>query len=108
MDSESLFEYMNELLSDETISKLLQFNEAAVNNQVILTLLKPVRFLKSDKATAITDKLTRLAAGHPKSQELITQTLLQIRQKEKWERNRWIVVLLITVAICMLIKFVAT
>jgi len=107
MDSESLFEYMNELLSDETIRKLLQFNEAAVNNQVILTLLKPVRFLKSDKATAITDKLTRLAAGHLKNQELITQTLLQIRQKEKWERNRWIVVLLITIAICMLIKFVA-
>jgi len=107
MDSESLFEYMNELLSDETISKLLLLNEAAVNNQVILTLIKPVRFLKSDKATAITDKLTRLAAGHPKSQELITQTLLQIRQKEKWERNRWIVVLLITIAICMLIKFVA-
>jgi len=107
MDSESLFEYMNELLSDETIRKLLLLNEAAVNNQVILTLIKPVRFLKSDKATAITDKLTRLAVGHPKSQELITQTLLQIRQKEKWERNRWIVVLLITIAICMLIKFVA-
>lgn len=107
MDSESLFEYMNELLSEETISKLLQFNEAAVNNQVILTLLKPVRFLKSGKAILITDKLTRLAAGHHQSQELINKTLLQIRQKEKWERNKWIVGLLITITICMLIKFFA-
>jgi molecular chaperone DnaJ len=107
MDTESLFEYMDELLSDETISKLLQFNQADVNNLIMLTLLKPVSFLKSEKAIAITDKLTRLIAGSLPSQELINKTLVQIRRKEKWERNKWIIVLLITIAICMLIKFAA-
>ncbi len=107
MNTESLFKYMDELLSDETIRKLLQFNQADVNNLIMLTLLKPVRFLKSEKAIAITDKLTRLIAGNLPSQELINKTLVQIRKKEKWERNKWIVVLLITIAICVLIKFVA-
>ena len=107
MDGESLFGYMDELLSEDTISKLLQFNEADVNHHIILTLLKPVRFLNSDKAIRITDKLTRLTAGNIQNQLLISKTLLQIRQKEKWERNKWIIVLFITIAICLLIKFVA-
>jgi molecular chaperone DnaJ len=107
MDSESLFEYMDELLSDETISKLLHFNEAEVNHQIMLTMLKPVRFLKYEKAIVITDKLARLTAGNIQSQALISKILLQIQQKEKWEKSKWGIVLLITIAICMLIKLVA-
>ena len=107
MDGESLFEYMNELLSEATISKLLLFNEADVNQQIILTLLKPVRFLKYEKASAIAGKLTRLASGNTQSLDMVNKTLQQIQQQEKWERNKWIIVLLITIAICVLIKFVA-
>jgi hypothetical protein len=105
MDSNSLFEYMEELLSDETISKLLQFGEADVNNQIMLTLLKPVRLLKPEKAKIITDKLTRLIAGNIQSQEFISKTQQQINKKEKWEKNKWIVVLLITLTICWLIWY---
>jgi molecular chaperone DnaJ len=107
MDSESLFEYMAELLSDETISKLLQFNEADVNHQIILTLLKPVQFLKYKKAAVIAARLTSVAAGNIQSITKINETLLRIQQKEKWEKNKWIIVLLVTIAICILIKIVA-
>jgi molecular chaperone DnaJ len=107
MDSESLFEYMSELLSDETISKLLQFDEAEVNRQIILTLLKPVRFLKYEKALIIANRLTRMAGGNIQSIHKINEDLQRIQQKEKWERNKWIIVLLVTIAICILIKMVA-
>ncbi len=107
MDSESLFEYMDELLSEETISKLLQFNEADVNHQIVLILLKPIRFLKAEKAVLLTNKLSKLSAGNKQEQDLINSTLQQLRKKEKWERNKWIVVLLITVAICWLIWYSA-
>ena len=50
MDKERLFSYMNELLCEETISQLLHFNEPEINQQIVLTLLKPVRLLKSEKA----------------------------------------------------------
>ena len=107
MDSNSLFEYMNELLNDETVSKLLQFNETDVNKQIMLTLLKPVKFLSSEKAISITDKLTRLTTGNTESRDKINEVLRQIKRKEKWERYKWIIVLMITIAICVLIKFVA-
>jgi uncharacterized membrane protein YukC len=74
----------------------------------MVTLLKPVRFLKSEKAKAIAGKLTRLTAGNIQSQALISNTLRQIEKKEKWESYKWIVVLLITVAICWLIWYSAS
>jgi molecular chaperone DnaJ len=108
MDSESLFEYMDQLLSEETISKLLQFNEADVNHQIIITLLKPIRFLRSEKAVLLANKLSKLSAGSKQEQVLITSTLHQLQKKEKWESNKWIVVLLITAAICWLIWYSAS
>jgi len=107
MHSESLFEYMNELLNEDTISKLLQFNEQDVNNQVALILIKPMRFLESRKAQIIADKLERLTASDPNIQPMINKALQQMKQKENWEKSKWVIVLLITIAICILIKLVA-
>jgi len=107
MDDESLYEYMNELLDDATLSKLQQFNEVEVNQQIMLTLIKPIRFLKYEKATLITAKLSKLTGNNTQSLSLINNTLQKIQQKEKWESRKWIVVLFITLAICLLIKLVA-
>ncbi len=107
MNSESLYECMDELLNDETITKLLAFNETDINRQILLTLLKPVRLLKTENAVLFTRKLSKLSAVNYPEQVLIERTLLQIRQKEKWEKNKWIVVLLITAAICWLIWYSA-
>ena len=107
MDDESLYEYMNELLDDATLSKLQQFNEVEVNQQIMLTLIKPIRFLKYEKATLITAKLSKLTGNNTQSLSLINNTLQKIQQKEKWESRKWMVVLFITLAICLLIKLVA-
>ena len=105
MDRESLFDYMNELLSEETINKLLQFDEPDINQQIMQTLLKPIRFLKYENAVLLTDKLSKFTASNNQSQTLISSTLLQIKQKEKWQQYKWIVIVLITAALCILIKF---
>ena len=105
MDRESLFDYMNELLSEETINKLLQFDEPDINQQIMQTLLKPTRFLKYENAVLLTDKLSKFTASNNQSQTLISSTLLQIKQKEKWQQYKWIVIVLITAALCILIKF---
>ena len=105
MNKESIFEYLDKLLNEETISRLLQFGEPNVNKQIMLVLLKPVRLLDSKKAILITDKLLRLTAGNIESKILISKAVSEVKQKQKWERYKWIVVLLITIGICLLIKF---
>jgi curved DNA-binding protein CbpA len=107
MDQQSLYEYINELLDDDTISKLLQFNEAEVNQQIMLTLIKPIRFLKYEKAILLAEKLSKITGNNTQSHSLINSMLKEIQQKEKWESRKWIVVLFITLAICLLIKSVA-
>ena len=54
----------------------------------------------------LTNKFSRLTA-EKSSHTLIKITLRRINEKEKWEKNKWIVAVLITVAICWLIWYSA-
>ena len=105
MDKERLFSYINELLSEETISQLLQFNEPEINQQIVLTLLKPVRLLKSEKALLLTERLSKITTGNNKIHLLISDTIRKIQREEKWKKYEWVFVLLITLVILLLIRF---
>ena len=105
MDKERLFSYINELLSEEAISQLLQFNEPEINQQIVLTLLKPVRLLKSEKALLLTERLSKITTGNNKTHLLISDTIRKIQREEKWKKYEWVFVLLITLVILLLIRF---
>ena len=105
MDKERLFSYMDELLSEETISQLKQFTEPEINQQIVLTLLKPVRLLKFEEALLLTDKLSKITTGNKKCRLLIADTIRKIQREEKWKKYEWVFVLLITLAILLLIRF---
>ncbi len=107
MDKESLAVFMEKLLSDENIDILLQFKEPDINHQTIITLLKPVRLLHTEQAIIVINKLSKLAAGDEQTLSLINSNLQQMKRKEQWEKYKWIVVLLVTIGICVLIKFSA-
>jgi len=108
MNRDSLFQYMDSLLNDATIDKLLQFNEPEINQQIVVTLLKPIQFLQTEKAILLTIRLSKLSGPGERSQALIDSTLQQMRKKETWERYKWIVVLLIIVITCWLIWYSAS
>ena len=105
MDKERLFSYINELLSEEAISQLLQFNEPEINQQIVLTLLKPVRLLKSQKALLLKERLFKITTGNNKIHLLISDTIRKIQREEKWKKYEWVFVLLITLVILLLIRF---
>ena len=105
MDKERLFSYINELLSEETISQLQQFNEPEINQQIVLTMLKPVRLLKSEKALLLTERLSKITTGNNKIHLLISDTIRKIQREEKWKKYEWVFVLLITLVILLLIRF---
>ena len=105
MDKERLFSYINELLSEETISQLQQFNEPEINQQIVLTMLKPVRLLKSQKALLLKERLFKITTGNNKIHLLISDTIRKIQREEKWKKYEWVFVLLITLVILLLIRF---
>ena len=105
IDRELLFSYMNELLSEETIRQLEQFNEPEVNQQIVLTLLKPVRLLKSEKALLLKERLSKMTNDNNQIESMISNTIRKMQREEKWKKYEWVFVLLVTLAILLLIRF---
>ena len=105
MDKELLFSYMNELLSEETLHQLQQFNEPEINQQIVLTLLKPVRLLKSEMALLLNERLSKLTNNQSQLQSMMSNTVGKIQREEKWKKYEWVFMLLITLAILLLIWF---
>ena len=105
LDKELLFSYMNELLSEETISQLQQFNEPEVNHLIVLTLLKPVRLLKSEKALLLNERLCKMTNDNNQIESMIGNTIRKIQREERWKKYEWVFVLLITLGILLLIRF---
>ena len=105
MDRESLFEYLDYLLSAVTVEKIVQFNEPDINQQIIYTLLKPIKFLKVQKAILLKERLLALTKNNTQTAELIQSTLLQMQKKERWKNKEWLIIMLLTAAICWLIWF---
>ena len=105
VDKELLFRYINELLSEETLRQLQQFNEPEINQQIVLTLLKPVRLLKSEQALLLNKRFAKLTNDNAQSQLMISNTVRKIQREERWKKYEWVFVLLITLGILLLIRF---
>ena len=105
IDRELLFGYINELLSEETLRQLQQFNEPEINQQIVLTLLKPVRLLKSEKALMLNERLSKMINDNNQIELMISNIIRKIQREEKWKKYEWVFVLLITLGILVLIRF---
>ena len=102
MNKEGLLEYIDNIFSDTSIEQLNAFNEAAVNHQIIISILRTSEYLKATQAKAIIEKLF-LFARDEESNKLITDSINRHRQKENWQKYRMILLLIATVVICLLI-----
>jgi hypothetical protein len=107
MDRESIFEYLIVLFKEETVEKLVQFNEPDINEQIVLTVLKPLQFLPFHKAILLKDRLIKLAMFNSQTVALIDSKLLAMQKKAQWKKMEWLFILVLTSAICLLIWFAA-
>lgn len=101
MDKEGLLEFILSLLNDTVTQKLNEFKEQEVNDNIIRTTLKSVRVLKSGQAIRASVPLYQLA--NVRSKALIDDTLREMKRREKWENKELLIVILVTIAICMVI-----
>jgi hypothetical protein len=105
MDKESVFEYLDLLLKAETIEKIVQFNEPDINKQIVLTVLKPLKLLTFSRAVLLKKRLLTLALCSSETETLIHTRLLEMQKKGQWKKMEWLLILLLTAAICWLIWY---
>lgn len=103
MDKQGLADYTGELLSNANIDKILLFNEQHVNNQIIIIAIKAMSSLTYRQAEVISNNLYKLAGENAEFKNMINEFLYLKKQKEKTEKYKPVIALLIVAILCLLI-----
>lgn len=104
MDRAGLFEYINAILSNETIEKVNSFSEPDINKGIVLAFLRSSRHLPYNSIKALSDKLMQLKTDeHVK--EIILQHVKHFHEVALWDKYKPLIILLSVVLICLLIYF---
>jgi curved DNA-binding protein CbpA len=105
MNKEGLYDHINELLSSDTINKLNEYNETAITQQIINTILMAMKPLPLNFAITLSTKLQLLANHDEISLQRIKSSLRQHQKSFLWKRYQVFLIIVITVLICLLIFF---
>ncbi len=102
MNKEGLSDYIEELLSTETVKSLKQFNEGEINRQIITSILSAMRPLTMKFIGNVTTRLESLADDETSLRRI--KNFLSNRKKAfLWERYKVAVIIFFTIFICLLI-----
>jgi len=105
MNKEGLLNYIDELLSPDTIEKLKQFNETGINRQIINTILMAMNPLQPKFATILSSRLEQLAGEDRIALERIREFLRQRKKIFLWDKYKVLFIVILTLFICLLIFF---
>jgi curved DNA-binding protein CbpA len=102
MDKAGLYEYINNLLSPETIEKINSFNEPDINKNIIEAALSSSRHLSYRHIQSLSTRFFSLYTD-ASVKKLIGQHIRQSQQAEKWDHYKPWALLLLTLLLCTLI-----
>lgn len=102
VDFDSLSIYIRNLLSESAVNILLEANDQNTNREIIHTIIKAIQPLPSKYLAPIVAILQKLAAGDPSIPALLNNTISERKRREAWDKNKWVLMILITAFICWL------
>ena len=104
MNKGGLSDYLDQLLSTDTIESLKQFNEPEINKQIITSALSAMRPLTMKFAGKLPERLAALTNDEISLQRI--KSFLKNRKRAfLWERYKVAVIILFTIFICLVIYF---
>lgn len=96
-----------QLLDETNINILHQFNLTDTNRRIIKNLLQSAAPLPLKDHRPVHEKLMQLAGEDEEMKLLLQQALRTKEQRDRWDRYKWLVVLLIIAFVCWLMITVA-
>ena len=103
MNKKSLSQYIDELISPETVQILKQFNDGGINAEIIKNILKALKPLPLKCTEPLLARLETLAGDDA---EMLQKTKSFLKDHEKrflWQKYKTVLMLLFTILICLLI-----
>jgi molecular chaperone DnaJ len=103
---ETVSQHIKQLLSPETIGILHEFNDTAINHEIVRLLLQSAHPLPLGYFAGVAGLLMQVARDDAAALATIEDALKLKKQRQRWERYKWIVVVLLTAAILFLMYWV--
>jgi len=94
--------HIRELLTPNAIGMLHEYNDQAVNNDIIQSILKAAQPLPKKFFLPIATLLLQLAGDDATAKDIIAAALLHKKQRHVWDNYKWVLMLAITALICWL------
>ncbi|MGN6416218.1 MAG: J domain-containing protein [Pseudobacter sp.] len=107
VDYRSLSFHIIQLLDETNINILHQFNLTDTNRRIIKNLLQAAAPLPLKDHSPVHEKLMQLAGEDQEMKLLLQQALRTKEQRDRWDRYKWLVVLLIIALVCWLMIIAA-
>lgn len=107
MDQEGLHHYLEDLLSEDTIQRVNNFNQPEINHQIILTTLNTTHPLAYKLIPGITDRLKRLHITDNQLHEKIDHFVQARKTSDYWEKRKIWLILIFVLIICGIIFITA-
>ena len=98
--------HIRQLLTAQAIQLLHEYNDVAVNRDIVQQLLSAATPLPQRYFIPIADLLLQVAAHDSAAQHHIQQALREKKQRHTWDRYKWVLVVVVTAFICWLIYWV--
>ena len=102
MDKEQLQAYLLELLSEDTVEKINQFEETATNKSIIHVLLKAIQPLPAAMAAPVLNRILVLAGTDEKSINQIRQHQEVLKKSDTLEKYTPLGIAILTLLLCIL------
>ena len=103
MDKEGLEQYILELLSNDTINKLKQFNEPDTSSQIVQITLRTINVLPPHYSKTVLSQLQVLAESNENSLRQIQSIVIKTNKKHQREKYSLLIIIGITIILCLLI-----
>jgi len=103
MDKTQLQNYLLELLNDEAIEKVNQFQETAINKNIIAVLLKTIQPLSAGMAETVINQLQKFSAVSEQTRKQMQEYLNGSKKRDTIEKYKPWAIALLTLLLCVLI-----
>jgi hypothetical protein len=97
---DAVSQHMRDLLTPNAIGILHEYNDTAVNVEIIQSLLASAQPLPKKYFVPIAELLLQLAGDNVTARTSIEQALLEKKRSHVWDKYKWVLMLVITALIC--------
>jgi curved DNA-binding protein CbpA len=105
MDQEGLYEHVKDILSDDIIDALKKFNEPEINQEISKIVLRLAKFLRQQQIEDVAKRLNKLCDKQDITIQEIDLFVQRHKRKNRLEKYKGGIIILITVVISLLIYF---